>query len=205
MRQLILLSLVLCVTATIRGQVAGSASANSQCALAVAQSPEIRGIRLEMSAEKLMAAFPEELNRAAIDKALKESKKPENYGLGRTELRPVAGVANPKFGDVNWISVDLLDERVTSFTIQYVNPAWSSTDQFITKLSESLKLPAANKWGGDPGGPNKFLRCEGFGVSAFAIPGSTGGMVSVRDALASQTVADRREAEKEKGRKAFKP
>jgi hypothetical protein len=205
MRQMILLSLILCVTATIRGQVAGSSSANSQCVLAVAQSPEIRGIRLEMSAEKLMAAFPEELNRTAIDKAIKDSKKPENYGLGRTDLRPAIGVANPKFVDVNWISVDLLDERVTSFTIGYVNPAWSSVDQFITKLSETLQLPAPEKWGGEPGSPNKFLKCDGFGVSALANPGTYGGMVSVRDALASQTVANRREAEKEKARKAFKP
>ena len=205
MRRLILLSLILCVTATIRGQVAGSSSANSQCALAVAQSPEIRGIRLEMSAERLMAAFSEELNRAAIDRAIKESKKPANYGFGRTELRPVIGVTSPKFVDVNWISVEFLDERVTSFTIGYGNPAWSSVDQFITKLSETLQLPAPEKWSGEPGSPSKYLKCEGFGVNALASPGNYGGMLSVRDALAYQTVANRREAEKEKARKAFKP
>ncbi len=66
MKQLALLAFLVCATATVRAQTPTS-PANVQCALTAAQSPEIRSVRLGMSADKLKAAFPEDANRNAIE------------------------------------------------------------------------------------------------------------------------------------------
>ncbi len=205
MRRLALIALFVCLSVAAKGQSPNAAPTNSPCTLSIAQSPEIRGLRLGMAADKLLAAFPLGPHQQAIEGAIKESKKPDNYGVGRVGLQSYGSTDTPRFSGVSSIGVELLDERISSFTISYSGPQWTSVDQFIGKLSEALRLPTAERWSREAGGPNKFLKCAGFGISAFALPGSAGSIVSVRDASASQIVNDRREAAKEKERQAFKP
>lgn len=187
---------------TAKGQSSKSATANQPCKLTVAQSPEIRGVRLGMTAAKLLAAFPEENNQAAIENANKVSKHPASYGMGRFDLR--SNPTNPRFSYLDYITVDLLDERVSGFHVAYVGPEWKRTEQFISKLSEAFHLLPAEDWSGDSTDPNRSLKCDGFVVNAYN-SGGNNSSVSVRDVSAPQTVHNRREAEKEKVRQAFKP
>ena len=204
MRQVIFVVLLLCLAATAKDQGPSSSTANQPCKLTVAQSPEIRGIRLGMTAAKLQAAFPEENNQAAIEIALKESKQPTKYGAGRAALQPSQSTPNPKFSNVGYIDIDLLDERVSAFSVGYYGPEWKSTEQFIAKLLEAFHLPAAENWSGAAADPNRSLRCEGFVINAFSSGGGNS-LVTVGDVSASKIVNDRREAAKEKVRQAFKP
>ena len=171
--------------------------------MSIAQSPEIRGVRLGMTTEKLLTAFSDEASQEAIAAAIKDSKNPSNYGFGRVALQP-GNTSNPKFANVNYISIEVLDNKVSEFQVGYVGPEWKSVDQFITKLSEAFHLLPAEDWEG-PSGPNKALRCNGFAISVYGNPGSPSSSVNVTDVSAPKIVNDRREAAKEQVRQAFKP
>jgi len=183
-------------------QTPGGSTAKSQCSLTPEQSPEIRGVRLGMSADKLMAVFPEEAHRTAVENAVKDSKKADSYGFARVNLFAGSPEANPRFSGVAIITVELLDERITSFYVNYRGPEWKNVDQFIAKLSEAFHLPTVEHWRPEPGASLKSLTCDGFVIQAYA--GNSSG-VFVKGTTALQVVNDHREAVKEKERQAFKP
>ena len=167
-----------------------------------AQAPEIRGIRLGMNAQQLLSLFPEDGNRQRITDAVKESKRIDKYGVGRFDIRADREIANPRLTGVNYITVELLDERVTSFHISYAGPEWESVDQFVAKLSDALQLP--NSW--EPVGEwQKLLRCDGFVVDVYTTRDSAESWVRVQDTSAHRFVEDRRKTAKEKEREVFKP
>jgi len=204
MKQMVLLTLLVCVTATAQGQTSGSSPANLQCTLSIAQLPEIRGVRLGMSADKLAAVFPEDDNRISIDRAVKESKRVDNYGDARFTLQPNKEAPNPKFSGVNWIAVEILDEHVASFQVSYVGPEWNNVDQFIAKVADAFHLPTGSPWG-SVSEFQKALKCDGFVISAFVTNNSNNPRVMVGDVSTAKIVHDRREAAKERERQAFKP
>ena len=195
------LTFVACVVLLTFSQTPSSSSAVSRCSLTPEQAPELRGIRLRMSPEQLLALFPEDRNQQAITQAIKESKRTDKYGFGRFDLRPDRETANPRFEGINYIAVDLLDERVTSFHIAYVGPEWNTADQFVAKLSDALRLPSSSWERSDD--TRQSLKCDGFRVEAYAF--SAQSWVRVHDTSAPRVVEDRREAVKEKKRQAFKP
>lgn len=202
MKYVALVALCCSITTLCIGQTPGGSSAKSQCRLTLEQSPEIRGVRLGMSADKLMAVFPEEANRIAVDKAVKDSKKAESYGFAVFSLISDNSGANARFSGIGFIGIELLDERIASFRIGYRGPEWKNVDQFITKLSEALHMPTVEYWVLEVGS-GKSLTCDGFTVYA-----QTEGIINVvivNSTTAPQVVNDRREAVKEKARQAFKP
>jgi len=166
------------------------------------QAPEIRGIRLGMSSEQLLSLFPEDINRQRIAEAIREAKSVDKYGVGFFDLRPDREIANPRFAGVNYITVAMLDERITSFHIEYSGPEWKTVHQFVAKLSEGLRLPSSS-WEG--GVESSQLNCDGFRIEAQAFKGSTQSFVRVRDTSVPDVVEARREAAREKARQAFKP
>jgi hypothetical protein len=117
----------------------------SNCLLTI--SPAIRGIRLGMTAEEVLALLPpgneSQLNRRAV--ALAE--RPPNFGVARLSLQssyyPSSAIAS--FAGVNSISITLLDKQVVDLGVSYSGPnsnprgpAWNSIDDFITKIMRTL-------------------------------------------------------------------
>ncbi len=203
MRYLFVPTLVAFVALLSGSQTPSAFSAASTCALTHEQAPEIRGIRLGMSTEQLLSLFPEDGNRQRITQAIEESKGTDNYGGGRFDLRPEKGAPNPRLAGLNFIGVGFIDERVTSFHIAYAGPEWKTVDQFVAKLTESLRLPRSS-W--EPVDESKqWLKCDGFRVDAYAFRGSMESWVRVEDTSAYLVVEARRETAKEKARQAFKP
>lgn len=196
------LTLITCFAFLTGSQTPSGSSANSKCTLTREQSPEIRGIRLGMSAEQLRRLFPESNNQQTITDAIANAKKVESYGESRLTLQPDPRTPNPRFAGVNFISVELLDERVTRFSVQYVGPEWNNVQEFVAKLSEGLKLPTGFSEGNDS---YSNLKCDGFKIDAYVNRGSTQSSVYVVDTVSPQVVEDRREAAREKSRRTFKP
>ena len=204
MKYAALLTLLTCVSLVSFSQTPGRSSSPTQkCSLTRAQSPEIRGVRLGMTAEQLLSAFPDEYNRNRINEGISWSKRPNSYGLGRFDLRSYGAAQDPRFAGVNHITIDLLDERVTGFHIGYYGPEWNSVDQFVAKLSEALRLPNA-AWE-TPVGTQQSLKCDGFVVDAFVSGETFQNWVRVQDTSVNRVVADRRQQAKDKERQAFKP
>lgn len=204
MKYSIVLTFAACIALLSVSSTKSSSTANFGCSLTRVQSPEIRGIRLGMTSAQLLALFPEEANRHGIAVAIKQSQRVDNYGVGRFDLRADSGVVNPRLTGINYITIELTDERVTSFHIAYAGPDWKTVDQFVAKLSEVLGLPNVASW--EPGDESrKSLKCDGFAVDAFAFRDAGENWVRVHDTLAPRLVQDRREAAKQKERQAFKP
>jgi hypothetical protein len=202
MRYLALVALCCSMTTLCLGQTPSGPSAKPQCRLTPEQAPEIRGVRLGMSMEKLMAAFPEDANRTTIETAVKNSKRSDNYGFSGGTLYPGNGGANEKFAGVIAIGVEILDERVSFFQVSYRGPEWEDVDQFIAKLSDAFHLPKAELWK-PAAAETKSLACNGFEIRAYT--GESSNAVLVRSSAAAEVVNDRREAAREKERRAFKP
>jgi hypothetical protein len=198
------LTFAACVALLPVSQTLNSSTANSGCSLKLVQSPEIRGIRLGMTSEQLLTLFPEEANRNGITEAIKQSQRVDKYGVARFDLRPDIKTVNPRWTGVNYITIELTDERVTSFHISYAGPEWKSVDQLVAKLSEVFRLPDVASW--EPGDESrKSLKCNGFVVDVYAFRGAGENWVRVQDTSAPRLVEDRRRTAKEKERQAFKP
>ena len=198
MKYVTLLTFLTCVSLAAVGQTPSGPAA--KCGLTRAQAPEIRGIRLGITSQQLLAMFPDDANHQRINEAIKQSKRADQYGFGRFDLRSDIETRDPRFAGVNYISIEMVDERVTTLTIAYAGPEWNTVGQFVAKLSEALHLPLAS-W--DPGTESsQSLKCDGFMVNAYLGQENT---VRVLDTSARGVVANRRQMVKEKERQAFRP
>lgn len=200
MKYAALLTFLTCVSLVAVAQTPGGPSANPKCGLTRAQAPEIRSIRLGMTTQQLLAMFPADADQQRINQAIKESKRADQYGFGRFALGSDIQVRDSRFSGVIYISIEMVDERVTMFHVAYAGPEWNTVDQFVAKLSEALHLPLSS-W--DPGNESsKSLKCNGFEVNAYV---GRENAVRVQDTSARGVVADRRQMAKEKERQAFRP
>jgi hypothetical protein len=127
-------------------------------------------------------------------------------------MRPfLPSPARERFAGIDSIQTTLFDGSVTELQIRYVGsnslpakgPFWRNVDDFITKLSEALALPAAIEWL-ERNQMTKALPCTGFTVDASTVNGT--GVVSLRAATSYEnTVRQRALADQERRRREFKP
>ena len=197
-----LLALLACASFVCAGQTQSGSSGDSKCSLTRAEAPEIRGIRLGMTPQQLMALFPEDGNQQKIGEAIRQSKRVDAYGYSRLTLQADTPNSNPRFTGVNYIAVDFLDERVTFYHVAYNGPEWKTVRQFVGKLTEAFHLPSSS-WTGDD--QDQQMKCDGFIINASASSGTIGSRVEVRDPSVPQVIRDRREVVKDKERQAFRP
>src|ERR1051325_722906 len=175
-----------CMTIMTVGQAAKGAIVGPPCRMNADQLPESRGRRLGMSVTDLVSAFPEDSSKNAIEKAVTDAKKPEAYGAANATLFRRPDV-NPKFSGLEAIRVELLDERLSSFTIFYDRATpWNSVDQFTARLADAFHLPPVDHWGLQYS--VRFLRCNGFTITVTL---SNGDAITVKNATAEQVVKNR--------------
>ena len=218
MKHLAALAVLGCMTALVTGQAKHRSSGPSPCTMTTAQLREIRGLRLGMSVSNLLAAFPEESSKNSIQKAVGDARKPDAYGFGRATLFRSNPAVNPNFSGVPFIELELVDEHVSLFRVNYERGTpWKSADQFVDRLSDEFHLPDSQHWKrlDTIGRPYKdsskidygvrTLTCNGFTVLATTNNGNGGSAVIVKNPKAEEVVKNREEAAKEKIRQAFKP
>ena len=174
----------------------------AQCGLTEATSPSVRGVRLGMSTEQLLALFPANARRRDFKDALERVKTASSDETARLSFDPMIDASGDTSAGA--VAVGLTKGRVTDFTISYVGPTWRNVDEWIAKLTESLKLPAGRGWTVGPNeNPNKILRCNGIEIEA-AIQGG-GGSITIRNTEQVKGGEQRRDAGEEKKRREFKP
>ena len=173
----------------------------AQCGLTEATSPNVRGVRLGMTTEQLLALFPGSTRRRDFKDALERVKSARSDETARLSFDAV-DASGDTFSGVDSVALGLIRGRVTEFTIIYVGPTWRNVDEWIAKLSESLRLPGARRWAVGPNeAPSKVLKCTGIEIEA-AIQGG-GGSITIRGA--EPKGGDRRNPGEEKQRRDFKP
>ena len=170
-------------------------SSTSQCALKAEQLPAVRGLRLGMTAAELKAVYP----RLVLGKA-------DEFGQWRVELlrEDLAQVDGAAFKGVFSLRLNLIDDRLVEFALTYENMPWKDLNQFVTKTSETLGLPAG--WKGDESGVT--LICDRVLIRAARSSWSAGSMspfLGFAQLGAQDVVAARVAKKKERQIESFKP
>ena len=163
------------------------------CQLTLAGAPDIKGIRLGMTPEQVLALFPGSNEDAEIRSRL--SQPPSPFGVSGFVVQPDKYQSKDKFAEVTQITFTLLDGRVSTFSVGYNGPEYSHVDKFVAKFVEGTNLPAVDQWEAYVGMDNqlKSLKCSEVEIRVFA--GGQGGnlnYVLMRDLEADKKLKDRR-------------
>lgn len=160
---------------------------SAQCTLKQSElpaAPELLGFRLGMSKEEVKARVPQTV-----------FGKTDPFGVSKTTINPYFDpkIDKTKFEDVRSVSLDLVDERVTSIWIGFdENFKASSVDDFVKLISESMHVPAS--WA-DWKSRGRQIRCADFQLIVTTV--ARGPSLRILDTAADDTVAARRLAKEE--------
>ena len=174
---------------------APAAAQGGPCTLGPGQLPEVRGLRLGMTAAELRARYP----RLAVGPA-------DEFGQARVELwsEQLAQVDQAAFKGVFGLRLGLIDDRLVEFGLTYDNLPWKDLSQFVAKTGETLGLPAGWK-----GGENlQTLDCDRLRLQAGRASYSAGSMspfLSFKELGAEDVVAGRVAKKRERQIESFKP
>jgi hypothetical protein len=154
-----------------------------RCGLKMSELPEsaeMFGFRLGMTTEQVKARIPQIVFGPTDD-----------FGGSKTTINPDfdPGINKTLFMGVRTISLDFLDNRVSSLWLGYQNSfKWHTAPDFVAGISQSLRLPDA--W--EPWKSSSRIGCADFQITVSMIAG--GASFHLIDETAEQTIAARREA-----------
>ena len=168
----------LCLAALVAPAVfATSKPTQRRCSITEASSPAIRGLRLGMSLQQVLAVFPGSSKRKSLTEAIEKAKSTSNGEPVPVVFEPATDAIGESFAGVESVATTCLKQRLIEFNISYVGITWTSVDQWIAKLSETLGLPGSPDWTAGPSeNPNKVLKCQGIEIEASI----QGGGASIR-------------------------
>ncbi len=165
----------------------------SNCSLTKASAPVVNGLKLGMTTEEVLAAFPGSGNDPDLQSQL--SRPPSRLGVSDFVIHPEKLKPNDKFVGNSHFTFGLLDGHVSSLNIGYNGPAYANVDEFVAKFVEGTRLPPADQWQAYVGMNNqlKILTCKDFEVRVFA-GGKDGNLnyVLLTDLEADKQLKDRR-------------
>jgi hypothetical protein len=179
------------------------ASANS---VLVAQPPTVRGLKLGMTADELLAVFHDAND---IKAKLARANGFPAFGALQVALQPADESAKEQLKGTEGIWLSFFDGRISSISIRYPpfpeGPDWTNVDALIMKFSESFGLPEASNWLAEPNdSQSKVLTGSGF-VVRVTINGSASNFVRDTSTDSQRLVRERSAAYHEEKRRAFKP
>jgi len=163
-------------------------SATAQCTQKLSDlppAPELLGFRLGMTKDQIKAHLPQ----AAFGHT-------DPFGISKTTINPDFDptIDKAKFPDVRSISLDLLDDHLTSLWVGFDSGFRVQVIEDFAKLvSTSLKLPEAWTAGR---GRGLQMKCADFHLIVSTIAG--GPSLRVLDIGAEDVVAARRQAKEER-------
>ena len=164
------------------------------CTLTLAGSPTVKGVRLGMTPDQVLALFPGSKEDPDVQRDL--TRKPDQFGDAELIVRPAKYQAKDEPVRIKQIAFDLLDGKVYDFNIGFNGPAYPHVDKFVEALSSEVNLPPLSQWEPYVGMDNqlKVLKCSEFEIRIFA--GGQGGnlnYVLVHDLVAEKKLSDRRD------------
>jgi hypothetical protein len=164
-----------------------SLSALAQCTLKQNELPaatELLGFRLGMTKDEVKARVPQTV-----------FGKTDAFGVSKTTINPYFDpkIDKTKFENVRSVSLDLLDERVTSIWIGFdENFKVATVNDFVKLISESLHIPGS--WS-DWKSRGRQIRCTDFQLIVTTV--ARGPSFRIVDTAADDTIASRRLAKEE--------
>lgn len=147
-------------------------------------APELLGFRLGMTRDQIKALVPQS-----------SFGRTDHFGVAKTTINPHfdPNIDQMKYQGVRSISLDLLDDRLTSLWIGYDETfKVQSTEEFVKLISKSLQLDGTwSSWRSR----GQQMRCADFQLIVSTLAG--GPSLRLLDFAADDTVAARRQAKEE--------
>ena len=162
-------------------------NAYAQCTQKISDlplAPELFGFRLGMTKPQVKTLVPQV-----------HFGKTDDFGVSKTTINPGfdAKMDATKFPDVRSISLEVVDEHVTSIWIGFEETyKIQDLSEFVVAVSKSLQLP--NAWSGYRG-RGKQMRCADFQLIATTVARAPS--LRLFDLSADDTIAARRQAKEE--------
>jgi hypothetical protein len=164
----------------------------AQCTLKLADlpdAPELMAFRMGMTPAQVKARVPQ----VAFE-------KPNEYGIAKTSISPDfdSRIDKASFPGVRTLSLDFLDDRVTSLWFGYDSTfKWQNVPDFVAGISQSLHLPDSWTTWKIRG---QQIKCTDFQLTVIML--GDGPSFHIIDQKAEQTIAERREALEEQAEQA---
>lgn len=141
------------------------------CTLKTSQAPAVRGIKLGMSAEELLALFPGSAAEDGVKLAVSKADNYPHFGVVGMDIVPSRYSTKERYAGIGYFNFVILDGRVAQYQVHYLpapqGPTWRNIDDFIAKIAEAFQVPAAQYWTGHEYNPGtKDLKCDGFQLRA---------------------------------------
>lgn len=162
-------------------------SAAAQCTKKISDlpaAPELLGFRLGMTKDQIKARVPQTV-----------FGKADPFGVTKTTINPYFDptIDKTKFEGVRSISLDILDDRLTSLWIGFDETfKVHSVDEFVKQISQSLQLDG--NWSSYKS-RGQQLRCADFQMTVTTV--ANGPSFRLIDTAADDLVAERRQAKEE--------
>lgn len=191
------------------GQTQTTLPGISPCTLAAAKAPAIRGVKLGMKIDDVLALFPGSAEKDEIKSAIAKAGGYPNFGMVNIFVGPREYSTKDRFAGIADFRFVFFDGRVDQYEVEYESlpggPAWRRVDDWVTKLVDAFGLPAVTDWSVDQIIPSrKSLRCDGFQLQASNLNFRGNLTVSTLDPPYKKQ-QERRAAYEEKMRREFKP
>ena len=140
----------------------------SKCKLTFSQV-SIRGVKLGMTTDEVFALFPAAAEESQNQSSLQRAAGFPNFGLAHLGVTPNRDAANKNnFKGIESYFITLFDGKVVQLDAFYQGPnstprgpQWPSTDELISKFSETYHLPGPGDWV-DRNGGTKIVTCAGL-------------------------------------------
>jgi hypothetical protein len=179
-----------------------------KCNLTLAQAPVIRGIRLGMSTDELLALFPRSKEQSDTIKALSYAEA--RYGVTSLFFGSDKYPENKAMfsNNISYYNITLFDGRVASFSANYNFTTQENRSHewtymtWIPKLSETYNLPKPEDWAGSNAN-DASITCQGFRMKVNAR--GNGAAIEIIGPPYDEQIKQRREAASEQLRRDFKP
>ena len=147
-------------------------------------APELLGFHLGMSKDDIKQHVPQTV-----------FGKTDHFGVAKTTINPFFDpkIDKTKFQGVRSISLDLVDDRLTSLWIGYDETFKAhTTEEFVNLISQSLKVDGRwSSWKSK----GQQLHCADFELIVSTVAG--GPSLRVLDVAAEDLIAQRRQAKEE--------
>lgn len=179
-------------------QVSSTGQEKQPCILNMTQAPSIKGLKVGMTTDEVLAVFPGSKDDPEVRRYL--TQPPTQFGGSELAIKPEKYANKAEFSNISRITFSLLDGRVSLVSLHYNGPAWEHVDKFVEKVAGDFNLPAAQHWDAYVGQDNqlKTLTCADFSVRVNAAgDGGNLNYVAMKDLEAEKKLRDRRRKARE--------
>jgi len=170
--------------------------------------PEVRSLAVGMTEEQIKKRLPSfampqpgKYGYAEFKhNLLLERGRYESYGAG-SPPDPLTGMDTSNLAEV---FIAFLDGKVVTLAFDYKDSVqWRNPDEFVKSLSASLQLPPPNQWK-RLNASTLELTCPEHKVRALIVPRGGSTLLMGRAGIKTE-IEKRKEAERERERRVFKP